>query len=303
MVGEVGLRLVAAPPSIDFYRMYRLHGADGFAMLDQMGMSVALVENCHRLLELDEQLLWRGRPDLQMDARSLSLGGDAPWSIETDAHGFRDSSTADATMVALGDSCTFGWGTDTNWTEAFEARTGRAVRNLAVPGYSAVQGRRVLAQHRPPELDVLVLNFGANDGHMVFQGDLARLDQRTTALGRARHALAGLHLVQHGRRWLYTTWAKGTVLAWQSGAYRPRVTPDELEAEYLAMIEQADRTVLLDICARDEYARMMGSLADRDPRVSIIRYRDLGEDTVDGCHPTVAGHEALAKAVEGQLGR
>ena len=57
VVGEVGLRLVAAPPSVDFYRMYRLHGADGFAMLDQMGMSVALVENCHRLLKLDEQLL------------------------------------------------------------------------------------------------------------------------------------------------------------------------------------------------------------------------------------------------------
>ena len=137
-----------------------------------------------------------------------------------------------ATMVALGDSCTFGWGTDTNWTEAFETRTGRAVRNLAVPGYSAVQGSRALAQHRPSELDVLVLNFGANDGHMVFQGDLARLGQRSTAVGRVRHALAGLHLVQHSRRWLYTTWARGTVLAWQSGAYRPRVTPDELEAEY-----------------------------------------------------------------------
>ena len=304
LAGEAGLRMFSAPPAIDLYRMYRLHGADGFAMLDQMGLSVALMQSCHRLLQLDDDLLWKGRPNLDMDARSLSLAGDSAWRIQTNADGFRDrSASPSVTRVALGDSCTFGWGVDTNWTEALEARTGLAVQNLALPGYSSVQGRRVFEQYKPPVVDVLFLNFGANDGHTVFQGDRSRIEQRHTLIGRLRHALAGLHLVQHARGHLYRTWAKGTVLAWRSGAYGSRVTPEQMALEYGAMADQAERTVLLDICARDEYSQVMREVAERDRRVDLVRYRDLGGETVDGCHPTVAGHRALAEAVDAVLSR
>ncbi len=294
---ELGVRVCLEPPTVDRYRLYRIHGADGFEMLDQMGMSARLLEHSNRLLTLDEAWLWRGRPELDMDARALSLVGGTPWHIRTNADGFRDADTGDGSWVALGDSCTFGWGVDDNWTEKLEVLTGRSIRNLAIPGYSAVQGRRVFDAQMPSKPSVLFLNFGANDGHMVFEGDRERLRQRKTVVGRARRAVASLHMVRHARFLAYPIWAKTTVLAWRSGAYRPRVTADELAEEYEAMIEQAGRTVLLDICARDEYGQVMALLADSDERVSMVRYRELGEDTVDGCHPTEAGHAALAAAV------
>ena len=44
-----------------------------------------------------------------------------------------------------------------------------------------------------------------------------KLRQRTTWVGRARHAVAGLHMVRHARFVAYALWAKSTVLAWRSG--------------------------------------------------------------------------------------
>ena len=156
---ELGVRVCLEPPTVDRYRLYRIHGADGFEMLDQMGMSVRLLEHSNRLLTLDEAWLWRGRPGLDMDARALSLVGGTPWRIRTNADGFRDADTEEGSWVALGDSCTFGWGVDDNWTEKLEVLTGRAIRNLSMPGYSAVQGRRVLDAQMPPRPSVLFLNF------------------------------------------------------------------------------------------------------------------------------------------------
>lgn len=276
-------------PSVDYAGLYRMHGADGFAMLDRMGAAVALLDAAHMLIRTDEDRLWRVRENLTVDSSALSLGEEpAAWSVHTDEQGFRDHSDQ-GDWLALGDSCTFGWGVDTDFTLEIEARSEHRVRNRGVPGYSVLQGERVAEPSR-----VLLLNFGANDGHMVLQGDAERLNARQTRVGRLRFGLAQLHLVRHARNLLYRPWAKGTVLAWQAGAYRPRVGPEAFEGALLRLSEGAEQTVLLQICARDEYGDAMARVAATSPSIHHLLYDG---DTVDGCHPTAQGHAQLAADV------
>ena len=299
---EAGLRALSTVPDVDYYELYRLHGADGFAMLDQGDMAVPLLNGVSELFDLDRTLLWQLRPSMTVGSDRLLLGSGASWTVTTNAQGFRDDETPLADWVAVGDSCTFGWGVDRPWPDRLESRTGQRISNLAVPGYSSAQGEASLAVLDVRETDVLFATFGANDGHMVAMGDAEAMGRRETAVGGLRYQVAQLHLVQHARAWLYPWWGRGTVLAWQAGQYRPRVTPDELRANLEAMAQRTRRLVLVDVCARDEYVAELDGLAESSPAVDILHYTDVHGDTLDGCHPTVEGHIALADALAALLG-
>jgi lysophospholipase L1-like esterase len=66
------------------------------------------------------------------------------------------------------------------------------------------------------------------------------------------------------------------------------------EAALLRLSEGAESTVLLQICARDEYADAMARAAAVSPSTHHLVYEG---DTVDGCHPTAEGHAQLAEDV------
>ncbi len=272
---ELLLRMTVAPPDVDYPALYRLHGADGFAMLEQSGMSLELLDGAHSLLQEDEELLWRLRPGLDLRA-TVSLSDGPPWRVRTNALGFRDEDQ-EADLIALGDSSTFGWGVDTAWPDHLEAMLGEPVLNLGVPGYSSLQGEVLLGERRPR---VLILAFGANDGHQVLRSDAHSLQAPSTL------APSRLHLVQHGRRLLYRPWAQGTVVAWKAGLSQPRVDPEAFRAVHERLRAHAEQVLLVEVCVRDEYARVLEEL-------DLPRVRYEGP-TLDGCHPTAEGHEALA---------
>lgn len=301
---ELVARSFLPPPTTDPYRLLPLTGADGYAALSQQRDAGAFLDEAHLLLEPDPRLLWRLRPSLDLSATGLALGTQRAWRVRTSPDGYRDRPLSDLPegerrVLAAGDSSTFGWGVEDEqaWPSVLEEDLGEGwqVINVGVPGYSSLQGLRVVERLAPTLApDVLVVAFGANDGHMGLQGDQQALDAREGPLGQARHAAAGLRLVQLGRRALFPAWANGLVVGWRLGLAQPRVAPALFEEALEDLAGHAPRTVLVDVCARREYGLVMTELARVRRDVEILRYDKIHGETLDGCHPTPTGHRALA---------
>lgn len=120
----------------------------------------------------DPQLFWRFRPDQNITSAQFSYidyrinkkGLRGP-EIELEKKGLR--------LLALGNSCTFGWGVKQNaiWTSLLEQTIKKLpeyqnfeVINAGVPGYSSHQGNiyfeNELLKYKP---DVVLIMFGWND--------------------------------------------------------------------------------------------------------------------------------------------
>jgi lysophospholipase L1-like esterase len=99
------------------------------------------------------------------------------FAVSADEHGFRTTGlpapeSPAARVAFMGDSCSFGWGLDTEQTfvallDARQRSAGTpalALWNAAYPGTSAVAGEYVLREHvLPLRPDVVVLGFSANN--------------------------------------------------------------------------------------------------------------------------------------------
>ena len=119
----------------------------------------------------DSELLWRFRPDQTIDSRQFST-----LTYRINALGIRGDEVSEQKtgkrIIALGNSCTFGWGVGGQHTWAVrlqqQLNTDLApetfeVLNCGVPGYSSFQGRKYLARLLPLEPDIVLIIFGWND--------------------------------------------------------------------------------------------------------------------------------------------
>jgi GDSL-like Lipase/Acylhydrolase family len=277
-------------PSLDRYTLFRLHGADGYTMIASVRDPVLLLEEASSLLMPDATLLWRLRPNLQLQADVLSLGAPRAWQVHTDATGFRLPSAPDATIFALGDSCTFGWGVEDGeaWPAQLSAILRQPVQNLGVPGYSILQGERLWAGRS----GTVLLAFGANDGHKVPRSDGIWLSEGTP--GFFRRFLAGLHLVQWGQHLVYPLYAQATALS--AASLQDRVAPVDYGHAVEKFLSGGRRVILISVCSRDAYRQQLEQLASAHS-VPLVHYEALGVGTLDGCHPTPAGHQRLAEVL------
>ena len=289
-LAELLLGMVVGRPSLDRYTLSRLHGADGYTMIASVRDPVLLLEEASSLLMPDDRLLWRLRSNLALQADVLSLGEPRAWRVHTDATGFRLPSAPNAEIFALGDSCTFGWGVED--TEAWPARLseilGQPVQNLGVPGYSILQGERLWAGRA----GTVLLAFGANDGHKVPRSDVTWLAEGSRAF--VRRSLAGLHLVQWGQHLLYPLYARATALA--AASLQDRVSPLDYGRAVERFLSGGQRVILISVCSRDAYRQQLEQLAATHA-VPLVHYESLGAETLDGCHPTPAGHQRLAEVL------
>ena len=152
----------------------------------------------------DPALLWRLHPGELY----------APDHIPVSQQGFRGfgfepvKTAGTFRIIALGDSCTF-FGRLTSWPERLakkfgDADPGRAFEaiNLAVPGYSSWQGRRLLeTEGLALDPDLALIYFGWND-HWLHFGAPDRLQRLPRSrLVQARSLLARFRLFQ------LTSWA------------------------------------------------------------------------------------------------
>ncbi len=301
LVVELGLRALAPLPGSRL-DLFALHGADGAEALRESVDLDDFLDRAWTVFQRDRLLLWRVRSDLALAAGGPGLvPGAAPWRLHTDARGRRvdpDGPTGALRVVALGDSSVFGWGVDDD--AVFVAGLPAETFNLAVPGYSAVQGL-ALAKQELVELapDMLLLGFGANDGHMTDTTDAAALAARRGARGRVSFALSGLQLVARLRDLLQPVRLWLAAGALRRGDLQPRVNPlsyaDALRR--IASLAPDARVVLVGICERGEYREQLRRL-QREDGAAVIAYDG---DTLDGCHPDAVGHALLAREVAALL--
>lgn len=127
----------------------------------------------------DPELFWRFREN-----QTISSDRFSTVNYQINSKGFRgpepDSRPVDLRILALGNSCTFGWGVpwEQSWTcrleHLIEAETDIGnveVINAGVPGYSSHQGRiyfeKRLVDLRP---DMVLVTFGWNDHWVAGKG-------------------------------------------------------------------------------------------------------------------------------------
>ncbi len=207
-----------------------LWAADSNARWDFLRMNLQVFPGTENIFQADDALFWKLKPNLRRVKASEKLPeAEFPFRASTDAAGRRLTGEAKAgskTVLFLGDSCTFGIPVED--AEAFPARVGanlgvRAV-NAGVPGYSAFQGRLVLAdylaEHKP---DAVVITFWVN-GRTIWDHLSDAEHQELMAAERAGEM--SRHRVM---RLLRRVLPEG----------RPRLTEEEFEAEIRIMIEMA----------------------------------------------------------------
>ncbi len=121
----------------------------------------------------DHELFWRLKPSISTNSELFS-------SIQyrTNSLGFRGADFpakgAAPRIVALGNSCTFGWGVLESRTYASALgllAPNLEVLNCGIPGYSSFQGKKLLTQIAPElQPDILLIMFGWNDHWPAGQG-------------------------------------------------------------------------------------------------------------------------------------
>ncbi len=179
-------------------------------LVRQMEGDLEVVSERQRLYQHDRRLFWRLAPyvDMTVENGTFELR-DAPplrWTIRTNRDGFRGAAMPGdregTRVVALGDSCTFGFRVEEE--DSYAARLARAcgapssplhVLNAGVPGYTSHQGKVLLAElldaYHP---DVVTIAFGANDREKDVLSDAERAAFFDRPLGRVFSAVGDLGL-------------------------------------------------------------------------------------------------------------
>lgn len=208
--------------------------------------------------------------------------------LTSNADGFRGRAFASKTpaalrVVSIGDSSTFGFGVDTEWTyqRLLESRmTGSGypteVMNLGIPGQTTRHGLGVL-KHYGLELqpDVVIVSFGANDGRLTPRNAEEELAVDETFLGGLRWTMLELRTFQLMRRLIFSLYDpfKPSSSGGQevSPARRRPLVKAVTHADYSANLEKIHRmageagakTLFLSICTPDDYVIEMQRTAER----------------------------------------
>jgi lysophospholipase L1-like esterase len=245
---------------------------------------------------------------LGQEFRPHCSGKLASTAFSTNALGLRGGELRDdraKRILALGDSCTWGWavGDDATYPALLEQaldarRNGYQVINAGFPGHTSHQGLLFLRERglalRP---DIVIIAFGFNDRFAT--GEIG------AALARNRTLLPLLRLDDFLMEWsLFYRWAR----------YRPpgestfptstaRVTAEQYERNLTEMIrlvrEQGSRPVLVSFLqprrglAFGPYVQAERRV-ERDTQVPVVGYDGPRVDVV---HPTPEGYRAFVDAL------
>jgi lysophospholipase L1-like esterase len=222
-------------------------------LAERAGSETARLLAGERMYRRDSALVWRLRPDLDLQAsnwlRPPAWGPVPVYRIRTDRSGLRDlHSKAPHTglrILCLGDSSTFGWGVEES--ETFARQTEAMLRashpaanvqvvNAGIPGYSSHQGLRFLRDELLElEPDVLVVSFGFNDSRSAATTDREQAEQRATVLGRLDALVSPLY----GYRLLQLALGSGSAASLASQHKTLRVPIDDYRANLLEMLRIA----------------------------------------------------------------
>ena len=254
----------------------------------------------------------------------IELRKGVTFRLESNSAGFRtkefEPKSADVTrIVTLGDSSTFGWGVDPEYTYQLllQDRLTSAARqvevlNLGVSGHTSRHGRAVFDHYaRDLAPDALILSFGANDGRQVLEPTDALLAVDDTWLGDARELSMRFETFRLMRRLIFAAFDPfdaSRARAEREGDLRrlvDSVPVDQYKGHLRHMIGEGRalgaETVLLSLCAPPEWARAMREVADAAD-VPLVDALELFRARLDDlrAHRIYAEEVRFAEAVYGR---
>jgi lysophospholipase L1-like esterase len=184
-------------------------------------------------------------------------------------------------IVTFGDSSTFGWGVDDEYT--FQAQLEVRLRqrgfaaeadNFGMPGFTSRHGLAVQRYDAADlEPDVVIVSFGANDGRFGLQTADEALDADETRLAALAWQLRRLESFKLLRRAIFSIYDPFAGLGGEGAAARPQVAsvplPDyrnNLQRMAGLARQRGAEVVFLAVCAPDEY---------REAMIALGRQRDI----------------------------
>lgn len=309
---ELAVRAFFHPPVSPYDMMTLLHSRVGFRSFNE-------------IFEYDATRFWKVRPELH----GLHIVGDLferhiDFSVNTDAQGMRvmapsacAGKTGTIRVLALGDSCTFGFGVndDDAWPAQLERRLnanadGRCfeVLNAGVPAYSSYQCLQYLRDEglalKP---NVVIAQFWIND-HMPWRFGDYRIAARL-------HPPAWQIWLSKSRLFEALRFAAP---AWMAPE-RPRLLPDEFihtVTEFVELCRRSEIPVVLAIWpsekswqegALEPYPAALEQFA-RDHGVPFVNalpsiYQKPGPWFVDVYHGSSEGNAVMANLLEPEIRR
>jgi lysophospholipase L1-like esterase len=277
----------------------------------------------NRILVPDAELFWKVRPGVErltLAGRMAGASGSTElrFTVSTDANGCRLLPSPPAggrpvrEIALLGDSCTFGVGVDDQ--ETFGALLQRDVPdvravNLAVPGYTAYQGRLRLTRypfrHGPA---VVVICFGFNDAASWDSLSDPEHAARMAAHLRLARASRFVSLLADLLR------APEPTASEPGGPRRPRLSDEEFATEIRTIVAwcraHGARPILMVWPQRVQLSQPALTTKQRilvriggEEQVAGVNllpfFRDRGGEAlfVDGIHANAAGHRVVADAL------
>jgi lysophospholipase L1-like esterase len=246
----------------------------------------------------DSRLGWSARPGYAGDVFGIRRVFDAEGYLEVDGRQIKAS--AKPKIMLIGDSCTFGHGVEIYHTfgELLDWRLQKYdVVNLALPGYTSLQGRIVLQKHIDKIKPVLVIaSFSFNDRRYVLDERTVDSEDYFKQVYRNGYLIPRLSRYSYILRYMYEivqgdAQDAGSLPSGSGGEFHvqelhPRVSPDA----YRENLEE-----IVDI-ARGSGARIiLLSLADSPKRAREL-YR--GITLIEEGRPDDAA-EALLPVAEG----
>lgn len=259
--------------------------------------------NC---LQRSSSLGMEFRPQCATTWSEFLLTGKQETTFTTNKLGLRDRELGDGDgkirVLALGDSCTWGWqvGQDETYPRVLQRlldeRHGPGIYrviNAGAPGYTSYQGLIYLQEHGAElKPDVVIIAFGFNDS--LTNGDVEQdlsVQQRMMPLIKTDD-----FLLSNSALW---RWLRTKIRGEGPRPEQPvRVPPDKFKVNLERIIalvrERGAKPVLLSFSGppnpKSAYARAMGDIS-REQEVPLVVYSGPRIDVV---HPSAEGYEQLA---------
>lgn len=291
-----------------------------------------------RYFEEARYIQYKLKPNIVVDAtnpfNNIELRKGKTFRLTSNSRGFRTHEFATKELgatriVTIGDSSTFGWGVDPEYTfqHLLEQRlrgrgsdTATEVLNLGISGHTSRHGLGLFEHYvRDLDPDVLIVSYGANDARRVLQSADDMLDLDETWRGTAREVLYRLETFRLLRRLIlgiYDPFDGSRARADAEGEQRDLVNAverdvymDNLRSLVVQARELGARPVLLGICTPADYLRGMDYVAETEgvplidagtlfrSRMDDLRAHRLYPDEVR-FYEALYGLEEMAKRTE-----
>jgi lysophospholipase L1-like esterase len=244
------------------------------------------------------------KPNLDLKAvnpfNDIEVRKNTTFRITSNKEGFRTRQFAPKKegvlrIVSLGDSSTFGWGVDPEYTyqSLLERRLARSrggaveVFNLGISGHTTRHGLGVL-HHYAWELkpDLLLISFGGNDARFMLQPIDQMLAADETFIGNLRWTLFHLKTFKLLRKMTFSLYDPFKSIA-EPDRIKQRLVPavplEGYKANLKTIISEARAKgislVFIGVCSPDTYLNSMREVAQSE-NVPFVDVRQLFQDNI-----------------------